>query len=71
MRVLSRASARYIILMVAGVYIVLFGMVEGARHFGMMDSITAGELLQRVTTLASLTVGAVIGFHLASHQSQS
>ena len=46
-------------------------MVERARHLGMMDSITVGELLQKVTTLASLTVGAVIGFHLASRQSQS
>ncbi len=71
MRGLNQASARYLILMVAGVYIVLFGMVESARHLGMMDSITAGELLQKVTTLASLTVGAVIGFHLASRQSQS
>ena len=71
MRGLSQASARYLILMVAGVYIVLFGIVEGARYFGMMDSMSAGELLQKVTTLASLTVGAVIGFHLASRQSQS
>jgi len=71
MRGLNQASARYLILMVAGVYIVLFGMVESARHFGMMDSITAGELVQQVTTLASLMVGAVIGFHLASRQSQS
>lgn len=59
------------ILMVAGVYIALFAMVEGTRHFGMMDSITAGELIQKLTTLSSLTVGAVIGFHLASRQSQS
>lgn len=71
MRGLNQASARYLILMVAGVYIVLFGMVEGARHIGMMDSIAAGELLQKVTTLASLTVGTVIGFHLASRQSQN
>lgn len=71
MRGLNQASARYVILMVAGVYIVLFAMVESARHFGMMDSIAAGELLQKVTTLASLTVGTVIGFHLASRQSQS
>ena len=56
--------------MVAGVYIVLFAMVESARYFGMMDSMSAGELLQKVTTLASLTVGAVIGFHVASRQSQ-
>ena len=71
MRGLNQASARYMILMVAGVYIVLFAMVEGARHFGMMDSITAGELIQKLTTLSSLTVGTVIGFHLASRQSQS
>ncbi len=71
MRGLNQATARDMILMVAAVYIVLVGMVESARHFGMMDSMTAGELLQKVTTLASLTVGAVIGFHLASRQSQS
>lgn len=71
MRGLNQATARYLILMVAAVYIALFGLVEGARHFGMVDVITAGELLQKVTTLASLTVGAVIGFHLASRQSQS
>ncbi len=71
MRGLNQASARYAILMVAAVYIVLFGLVEGARHFGFADAITAAELLQKATTLASLTVGAVIGFHLASHQSQS
>ena len=71
MRGLNQATARYTILMVAAVYIVLFGLVEGARHLGWTDAITAGELLQKVTTLASLTVGAVIGFHLASQQSQS
>lgn len=71
MRGLNQASARYTILMVAGVYIVLLGMVEGARHLGWTDSITAAELLQKVTTLSSLTVGTVIGFHLASRQSQS
>ena len=71
MRSLNQASARYLILMVAGVYIVLVALVESARHFGMMDSMTASELLQKVTTLASLTVGAVIGFHLASQPSQS
>ncbi len=71
MRGLNQARARNMILMVAGVYIVLFGMVESARHLGMVDSMTAGELLQKVTSLASLSVGAVIGFHLASHQSQS
>jgi hypothetical protein len=57
--------------MVAAVYIVLFGLAEGARHFGMIDPWTAGDLVQQLTTLASLSVGAVIGFHLASRQSQS
>lgn len=70
MRGLNQASARYTILMVAAAYIVFFGLVEGARHLGFADAITAGELLQKVTTLCSLTVGAVIGFHLASHPSQ-
>ena len=71
MRGMSQASARYSILMVAAVYIVLFGLVEAARHVGMVDPVTAAELVQKLTTLASLTVGAVIGFHLASRQSQS
>lgn len=71
MRGLNQASARYTILMVAAVYIVLFGVIEGVRHFGWTDSLTAAELLQKATTIASLTVGAVIGFHLASRQSQS
>lgn len=71
MRGLNQASARYWILMVAAAYIVLFGLVEGARHFGWTDSMTAGELIHQLTTLACLSVGAVIGFHLASRQSQS
>lgn len=68
MRGLNQASARYLILMVAAVYICLFGLVEGVRHFGMIEPYTAGEMIQKLTTLASLTVGAVIGFHLASRQ---
>ena len=71
MRGLSQASARYMILMVAAAYIALFGVVEAARHVAWVDPITAGEIVQKLTTLASLTVGAVIGFHLASRQSQS
>jgi hypothetical protein len=71
MKGLNQASARFTILMVAAGYIVLFGLIEGARQFGWTDSIEAAELLQKATTLASLTVGAVIGFHLASRQSQS
>ena len=71
MRGLNQASARYLILMIAGVYILLFGIAEGARHFGLVDVLTSRELVQKLTTLASLTVGAVIGFHLASRQSQS
>ena len=71
MRALSQASARYLILMVAGVYIVLIGLLEGSARAGLVDTIAAGEAIQQLTTLASLTVGAVLGFYLASRQRQS
>ena len=68
---LSQASARYIILMVAGGYIVVLGFVEAARNVGAIDTLLAGEVLQQITTVASLSVGAVLGFYIASHQRQS
>jgi len=68
---LNQNQARTIILMVAGVYIVLLGMVEGAHLWGMLDRIAASEVLQQLTTLGSLTVGAVIGFHIASRHHES
>ncbi len=66
MKSLSQASARYLILMVAGGYIVLLGLVEGARSVGAFDTLMAGEVLQQITTVASLSVGAVLGFYIAS-----
>ncbi len=71
MKPLSQARARYIILMVAGGYIVVLGLVEGARGLGAFDTLMAGEVLQQITTVASLSVGAVLGFYIASHQRQS
>jgi len=71
MRPLSQASARYIILMVAGGYIVVLGLVEAARIVGALDTIQTGEVLRQITTVASLSVGAVLGFYIASHQRQS
>ena len=68
---LSQASARYIILMVAGGYIVVLGLVEVARNVGAIDTLLAAEVLQQITTVASLSVGAVLGFYIASHQRQS
>jgi len=68
---LTQASARFVILMLAGVYIVLAGIAEGARHVGLMDPITANEVLQKITTLASLSVGSVIGFYLATEKRHS
>ena len=57
MKPLSQASARYIILMVAGGYIVVLGLIEGARGVGALDTLMAGEVLRQITTVASLSVG--------------
>ena len=43
MKPLSQASARYIILMVAGGYIVVLGLVEGARGVGALDYADGGR----------------------------
>jgi hypothetical protein len=64
-------TARRLILMVAGVYILLAGGIELSKHAGAMDSIEAADLTRKLTTLASLAVGTVIGFYLASRQRQS
>ena len=71
MRALNQASARYAILMVAGLYIVLIGMAEASQRMGLLDSFAFGELVQQLTTVASLSVGAVLGFYLASQRSES
>jgi len=59
------------ILMVAGGYIVVLGLVEGARGVGAIDTLMTGEVVRQITTVASLSVGAVLGFYIASHQRQS
>jgi hypothetical protein len=64
-------TARRLILIVAGVYIVLAGAIELSRAAGAMDTITAAELVRKLTTFGSLAVGTVIGFYLASRQRES
>ncbi|MGH9324452.1 MAG: hypothetical protein ACRD3V_31780 [Vicinamibacteria bacterium] len=68
---LDAQTARRLILLVAGVYILFTGGIELSKLSGVTDSLTAAELIRKVTTLASLTVGAVIGFYLASGQRQN
>lgn len=50
----------------AGVYIVILGLVELGRGALAFDPAAASELLRTVTTLASLSVGAILGFYIAS-----
>ena len=64
-------TARRLILIVAGIYIVLAGAIELSRAAGAMDTITAAELVRKLTTFGSLAVGTVIGFYLASRQRES
>ncbi len=64
-------TARRLILLVAGIYILLAGGIELTKLAGSMDSLEASELTRKITTLASLAVGSVIGFYLASRQRQS
>jgi len=64
-------TARRVILMVAGIYILLTGGLELSKLAGAMDPLEAHELTRKLTTLASLAVGTVIGFYLASRQRQS
>ena len=59
-------TARQLILAVAGVYIVILGFVELGRGALAFDSGAASELLRTITTLASLSVGAILGFYIAS-----
>ncbi|HSF17074.1 MAG TPA: hypothetical protein VLK65_16105 [Vicinamibacteria bacterium] len=59
-------TARQLILAVAGVYIVILGLVELGRGALAFDPAAASELLRTVTTLASLSVGAILGFYIAS-----
>ena len=64
-------TARRLILIVAGIYIVLAGAIELSRAAGAMDVIDAAELVRKLTTFGSLAVGTVIGFYLASRQRES
>ena len=64
-------AARRLLLLIAGLYILLTGGMELAKHGGVMDPIEAAELLRKLTTLGSLAVGTVIGFYLASRQRES
>lgn len=70
MRGLDVETARRWILLVAGVYILLLGAVELAKLLGA-EPIAADDLIQAMTTLASLAVGTIIGFYVASRQRQS
>jgi len=63
-------TARRLLLMIAGVYLLLTGGIELSKLAGTMDSIAAAELTRKLTTFASLAVGTVIGFYLASGQRQ-
>jgi hypothetical protein len=64
-------TARRLLLMVAGVYILLVGGIELSKLADVTDAFTAAELTRKLTTLASLAVGTVIGFYLASGQQQN
>jgi hypothetical protein len=64
-------TARRLLLLIAGIYILLTAGIEISRSAGAMDSIEAVELTRKITTLGSLAVGTVIGFYLASRQRQS
>jgi hypothetical protein len=64
-------TARRLLLMVAGIYVLLTGGIELSKLAGAMDSLEAYELTRKLTTLGSLAVGTVIGFYLASRQRQS
>jgi hypothetical protein len=68
---LDSRTARRLLLLVAGVYILLAGAIELSKLAGMTDPITAVEDIRKLTTLGSLAVGTVIGFYLSSRQRQS
>ncbi len=68
---LDAQTARHLLLIVAGAYILLAGGIELSKLAGVTDAFTAAELTKKLTTFASLAVGTVIGFYLASGQRQS
>ena len=71
MRGPSQATARYWMLMVAGAYIVIVGLLEAAKTIGALDFVVAEEAVRAATTLASLSVGAIIGLYLAARPRQN
>jgi cytochrome c biogenesis protein CcdA len=71
MRGLDQPTARYLILRIAGIYILLLGALQLARLAGVVATVTATELTQKATTLGSLAVGTVIGFYLSSRRRET
>lgn len=55
----------------AAVYLVLVGCIELGRRAGIVGTFAADDAVQAITTLASLAVGSVLGFYLASGQRES
>ena len=53
------------------VWVLLAGAIELSRVAGVTDTLTAAELVRKLTTLGSLAVGTVIGFYIASRQRES
>jgi hypothetical protein len=68
---LHQRTARQLILSAAAVYLVLVGTIELGRRLGVVGTFTANDAVRAVTTLASLAVGSVLGFYLASRQRES
>jgi hypothetical protein len=68
---LDASTARRLLLAVAAVYLLFNGAIELSKAIGDIDPFVAAELVRKATTLASLSVGLVIGFYLASRQRQS
>jgi hypothetical protein len=68
---LDSSTARRLLLVVAAVYLLFNGAIELSKETGDIDAFIAAELVRKATTLASLAVGLVIGFYLASRQRQS
>jgi hypothetical protein len=68
---LDASTARRLLLIVAAVYLLFNGAIELSKAIGDIDAFAAADLVRKATTLASLAVGLVIGFYLASRQRQS
>lgn len=68
---MHQRTARQLILVAAAVYLVLAGSIELGRRTGVLDAFAVEDAVHAITTLASLAVGSVIGFYLASGQRES